>query len=111
MPEKQLVEARRPLEVVALPIRARREGQPTARHALKHGAALRRRGAQQASPFRQPTLNIMSGTPVFAGTRVPFQTLIDYLKPGAPLSEFFEDFPTVLKEQAVAALEELRRAE
>ena len=44
----------------------------------------------------------MSGTPVFAGTRVPFQTLIDYLKPGAPLSEFFEDFPTVLKEQAVA---------
>ena len=48
---------------------------------------------------------------MFAGTRVPFQTLIDYLKAGAPLSEFLEDFPTVLKEQAIAALEELPRAE
>lgn len=53
----------------------------------------------------------MSGTPVFAGTRVPFQTLIDYLEGGQPLSEFLADFPTVSEEQAVAALEELQRPE
>jgi uncharacterized protein (DUF433 family) len=51
---------------------------------------------------------IMSGTPVFVGTRVPFQTLIDYLEAGEPLSEFLEDFPTVTKEQAIAALEEAK---
>ena len=53
---------------------------------------------------------IMSGTPVFVGTRVPFQTLIDYLEDGQPLSEFLEDFPTVSKEQAVAALEQAKEA-
>jgi uncharacterized protein (DUF433 family) len=47
---------------------------------------------------------IMSGTPVFVGTRVPFQTLLDYLEAGQPLSEFLEDFPTVSREVAVAAL-------
>ena len=51
---------------------------------------------------------IMSGTPVFVGTRVPFQTLLDYLEGGQPLSEFLEDFPTVSKEQAVAALEQAK---
>jgi uncharacterized protein (DUF433 family) len=53
---------------------------------------------------------IMSGTPVFVGTRVPFQTMIDYLEAGQPLSEFLEDFPTVSKEQAVAALEQAKEA-
>jgi len=53
---------------------------------------------------------IMSGTPVFAGTRVPFQTLIDYLEAGHPLSEFLEDFPTVSKQQVVAALEQAKEA-
>lgn len=53
---------------------------------------------------------IMSGTPVFAGTRVPFQTLIDYLEAGEPLSEFLEDFPTVSKAQAIAALEQAKEA-
>jgi uncharacterized protein (DUF433 family) len=53
---------------------------------------------------------IMSGTPVFVGTRVPFQTLIDYLEGGQPLSEFLEDFPTVTKEQAIAALEQAKDA-
>lgn len=52
----------------------------------------------------------MSGTVVFAGTRVPFQTLIDYLEAGQPLSEFLEDFPTVSSEQAIAALEEAKEA-
>ena len=53
---------------------------------------------------------IMSGTPVFVGTRVPVQTLLDYLEAGQPLSEFLEDFPTVSKALAVAALEQAKAA-
>ena len=53
---------------------------------------------------------IMGGTPVFVGTRVPFQTLLDYLEAGDPLAEFLEDFPTVSREQAVAALEQAKDA-
>ena len=49
---------------------------------------------------------IMSGTPCFAGTRVPARALIDYLEGGDTLDEFLEDFPTVSREQAVALLEE-----
>lgn len=48
---------------------------------------------------------ILGGTPVFVGTRVPFETLIDYLKGGDPLDEFLDDFPSVSRDQAVAALE------
>jgi uncharacterized protein (DUF433 family) len=48
---------------------------------------------------------IMSGTPVFRGTRVPFQVLLDYLEGGETLDEFLDDFPTVTREDAVAALE------
>src|SRR4051812_36935843 len=62
----------------------------------------------EMSPKNQPVVHgdpeIMSGTPVFVGTRVPFQTLLDYVKTGQPLSEFLQDFPTVSKEQALAAL-------
>lgn len=54
--------------------------------------------------------DIMGGTPVFAGTRVPFQTLLDYLEAGDPLAEFLEDFPTVSREQAVQALEQAKDA-
>lgn len=49
---------------------------------------------------------IMGGTPVLAGTRVPFQTLLDYVESGAPLEEFLEDFPGVSRELAVAAIKE-----
>ena len=49
--------------------------------------------------------DIMGGTPVFVGTRVPAQTLLDYLEGGDSLDEFLEDFPSVTREQAVAALE------
>jgi uncharacterized protein (DUF433 family) len=45
---------------------------------------------------------------VFTGTRVPFQTLLDYLEAGDPLGEFLEDFPSVSREQAVAALEQAK---
>ena len=48
---------------------------------------------------------VMSGAVVFAGTRVPVQTLIDYLEEGSSLDEFLEDFPTISKEHAVAVLE------
>ena len=53
---------------------------------------------------------IMGGTPVFVGTRVPFQTLLDYLEGGDPLGDFLDDFPTVSREQAVAALEQAKQA-
>jgi uncharacterized protein (DUF433 family) len=53
---------------------------------------------------------ILSGTPVFAGTRVPVETLLAYLERGRPLAEFLADFPTVTEEQAVAALEEAKEA-
>jgi uncharacterized protein (DUF433 family) len=47
---------------------------------------------------------ILGGTPVFVGTRVPFQTLLDYLEAGDPLDTFLADFPTVKREQAIAVL-------
>jgi uncharacterized protein (DUF433 family) len=51
---------------------------------------------------------IMSGTPCFRGTRVPFKNLIDYLEGGHPLSEFLRQFPTVTQEMAIRALEEAK---
>jgi len=53
---------------------------------------------------------ILGGTPVFVGTRVPFQNLLDYLEAGDPLDEFLKDFPSVTREQAVAALEQAKEA-
>jgi uncharacterized protein (DUF433 family) len=52
--------------------------------------------------------DIMSGAPVFAGTRVPVQTIIDYLAGGHPLDEFLDDFPTVRREQAVELLQRVK---
>ena len=48
---------------------------------------------------------IMSGTPCFAGTRVPVRSLLDYLEAGDSLDEFLEQFPTVSRDQAIAFLE------
>lgn len=50
--------------------------------------------------------DILGGTPVFVGTRVPLQNLIDYLSAGDTLEEFLHSFPTVSREQATAALAE-----
>jgi uncharacterized protein (DUF433 family) len=50
--------------------------------------------------------DILSGMPVFAGTRVPIRNLFDYLAGGEPLSEFLDDFPSVRREQATAAIRE-----
>jgi uncharacterized protein (DUF433 family) len=49
--------------------------------------------------------DILGGTPVFRGTRVPFQALLDYLEGGQTLDEFIDDFPTVTSETAISALE------
>jgi len=49
--------------------------------------------------------DILGGTPVFVGTRVPVKTLLDYLEAGDPLDEFLDHFPSVSREQAVAVLE------
>ena len=54
--------------------------------------------------------DIQSGTPVFAGTRVPIQNLFDYLEEGDSLDVFLEQFPSVSREAALAVLEQARSA-
>ena len=61
---------------------------------------------QNPAIVRDP--EILSGMPVFAGTRVPAKNLLDYLEHGRSLDEFLDDFPTVRREQAIAALEEAK---
>ena len=53
---------------------------------------------------------IMSGTPCFAGTRVPIQHLMDYLEGGDSIDEFLKDFPTVTRVQIVSFLEEAKES-
>ena len=64
--------------------------------------------------MRKPVIhsdpNILGGTPVFVGTRVPLQNLIDCLEAGDSLDDFLNSFPTVKREQAIAALELAREA-
>ncbi len=52
--------------------------------------------------------DVMGGTPVFEGTRVPVQTLIDYLEAGESINDFLQGFPTVSKEQVIELLEEAK---
>jgi len=54
--------------------------------------------------------DILGGTPVFAGTRVPVQTLFDYLEEGDSLDEFLDDFPAVSREHAINVLEKKKDA-
>ena len=58
----------------------------------------------------QRSPDVLSGTPVFRGTRVPVQALIDYLEAGDRLEDFLGDYPTVSREQAVAALQIAKEA-
>lgn len=51
---------------------------------------------------------ILGGTPVFSGTRVPAQTLIDYLEAGDSINDFLDDFPTVKKNQVIQFLEKIK---
>ncbi|NWG31861.1 MAG: DUF433 domain-containing protein [Rhodocyclaceae bacterium] len=61
-------------------------------------------------PVIQIDPDILGGTPVFAGTRVPVKTLFDYLEAGDSLDVFCEDFPSVPKVMCIGVLEEARRA-
>lgn len=63
-------------------------------------------GTAAPAVVRDP--EIMHGVPCFRGTRVPLQTLFDYLEGGDPLEEFLEDFPTVSSDLAIQALEEAK---
>lgn len=56
----------------------------------------------------QRSEELLGGTPVFAGTRVPVQTLFDYLEEGDTLDEFLDDFPAVSREHAVKVLERMK---
>lgn len=62
------------------------------------------------TPLITTSLERLGGTPVFAGTRVPVQTLIEYLEAGHPLDQFLEEFPAVSRAHAVAVLELAKRA-
>ena len=63
-----------------------------------------------ANRIVQRSSKVMGGTPVFAGTRVPIQTLLDYLEAGDRLDGFLDEFPTVTREKAVAFLELAKEA-
>jgi uncharacterized protein (DUF433 family) len=52
--------------------------------------------------------DVMGGTPVFAGTRVPVQTLLDYLEGGESIDEFLDGFPSVRREQVIQFLEQAK---
>ena len=66
------------------------------------------------TPKPTPVLNrsaeVLGGTLVFAGTRIPFQTFIDYLKAGESLVDFLDDFPTVTRDQIIAVLENAQQS-
>ena len=64
----------------------------------------------QKTSLIQRSDEILGGTPVFAGTRVPVQTLFDYLEEGDNLNEFLDDFPSVSKEHAVRVLKKMKEA-
>lgn len=59
-------------------------------------------------PLITTSSDVLGGTPVFAGTRVPVQTLIEYLEGGETIDDFLEGFPTVTREQVIAFLEEAK---
>ena len=61
-------------------------------------------------PLITSTAERLGGTPVFGGTRVPVQTLLDYLEGGDSLDDFLMDFPSVTREHAIAVLEAAKSA-
>jgi uncharacterized protein (DUF433 family) len=64
------------------------------------------------APSQQPLItsspDILGGTPVFGGTRVPAQTLIEYLEGGQTIDDFLDGFPSVTRDQVIAFLEEAK---
>ncbi len=63
-----------------------------------------------AKPVIMIDPDVMSGTPCFRGTRVPFKNLMDYIEGGHSLAEFLRQFPTVSREMAIQALEEAKES-
>ena len=61
-----------------------------------------------AKPLITASPDVMGGTPVFAGTRVPIQTLLEYLEGGETIDDFLAGFPTVTREQVIEFLEEAK---
>ena len=59
-------------------------------------------------PIISRSPDVMGGAPVFAGTRVPIQTLLDYLEAGETIDDFLDGFPTVKRDQVIAFLEEAK---
>ncbi|MGH2360657.1 MAG: DUF433 domain-containing protein [bacterium] len=59
---------------------------------------------QPQAPLITSSPDVLGGTPVFTGTRVPVQTLIDYLEGGETIDDFLDGFPTVTREQVIAFL-------
>jgi uncharacterized protein (DUF433 family) len=64
--------------------------------------------ATAKAPLISSSLDVLGGTPVFAGTRVPAQTLIEYLEGGETIDDFLQGFPTVSREQVITFLEEAK---
>lgn len=64
---------------------------------------------EQALKVIQKSPDVMGGTPVFENTRVPIQTLFDYLEAGDTIDEFLTDFPSVIKDQVIAVMEHIRK--
>ncbi len=65
-------------------------------------------GNHPKKPLITSSPEVLGGTPVFAGTRVPVQTLIEYLEGGETIDDFLEGFPTVTREQVISFLEEAK---
>jgi len=74
-------------------------------HASKEGKIRHSKDPMKEASVVRSDPEILGGTPVFAGTRVPVQALIDYIEGGHSLNEFLDDFPTVTRDLAIAALE------
>ena len=64
--------------------------------------------AIEKAPLITSSSDVLGGTPVFAGTRVPVQTLIEYMEGGETIDDFLQGFPTVRREQVIAFLEEAK---
>jgi uncharacterized protein (DUF433 family) len=73
---------------------------------------LQQRAQRKITSMVQPVISrdpdVMGGTPVFVGTRVPVQTLLDYLEAGDSIDEFLQGFPSVSREQVIAFLEQAK---
>jgi uncharacterized protein (DUF433 family) len=74
------------------------------------GADIRKPGAMKRSSIVHSDPDILGGTPVFVGTRVPVQALIDYLEGGESIDDFLDGFPSVKREQVIAFLEEAKNS-